>query len=132
MSAPAGPSNPSLVTGRIRDSDTVANAQGKRKAEEDAEGEGEVVNKNKRYRKDKREFPLFFLVSSSIRLPLIRNISSHVAFRAQRGTRTTSTTGRSTPLPRKTINPVHSPRNLALPSFSRNTVNSTSGRVGAR
>lgn len=57
MSAPAGPSNPSLVTGRIRDSDTVANAQGKRKAEEDAEGEGEVVNKNKRYRKDKRGYP---------------------------------------------------------------------------
>ncbi|KAH8077711.1 putative rRNA processing-related protein [Filobasidium floriforme] len=54
MSAPAGPSNPSLVTGRIRDTDQVVNAQGKRKAEEDAEEGGEVVvNKNKRHRKDK-------------------------------------------------------------------------------
>ena len=60
MSAPAGPSNPSLVTGRIRDTDQVANAQGKRKAEEDAEEQtGEAVNKNKRYRKDKRRFSRF-------------------------------------------------------------------------
>jgi hypothetical protein len=59
MSAPAGPSNPSLVTGRIRDTDQVVNAQGKRKAEEDAEDGGEVVvNKNKRHRKDKRELSL--------------------------------------------------------------------------
>jgi len=56
MSNPAGPSNPSLVTGRVRDTDTVANAQGKRKADEDAEDKEEgVVNKNKRHRKEKRE-----------------------------------------------------------------------------
>jgi hypothetical protein len=66
MSAPAGPSNPSLVTGRIRDTDQVVNAQGKRKAEEDAEEGGEVVvNKNKRHRKDKREHPLLHICPHS-------------------------------------------------------------------
>ena len=69
MSAPAGPSNPSLVTGRIRDTDQVANAQGKRKAEEDAEEQtGEAVNKNKRYRKDKRRFSRF--TGTFVRQPL--------------------------------------------------------------
>lgn len=54
MSAPAGPSNPSLVTGRIRDNDQIVSAQGKTSAEEQ-EGDDVVVNKNKRHRKDKRE-----------------------------------------------------------------------------
>jgi hypothetical protein len=63
MSNPAGPSNPSLVTGRVRDTDTVANAQGKRKADEDAEDKEEgVVNKNKRHRKEKRECGRLFRV----------------------------------------------------------------------
>jgi hypothetical protein len=79
MSAPAGPSNPSLVTGRIRDTDQVVNAQGKRKAEEDAEESGKVVvNKNKRHRKDKRELSLLLSYRSDRDAVLTHFVSTSV------------------------------------------------------
>lgn len=55
--AAAGPSNPSLPTGRIRDTDDVARATGLTQREQDEEEEisGGGVGKNKRFRKDKRQ-----------------------------------------------------------------------------
>jgi hypothetical protein len=134
MSAPAGPSNPSLVTGRIRDTDDTVNAQGDRSTQ--TEGEEQVVNKNKRFRKDKRQsarlfatFSLSLFCTEAVTISRLTTTTTTTTT-DQLGTRTTSITGRSTRSLRRITPLVPFSRKAALQSSSPSTGNNTSENPG--